>query len=377
MVHTPPVLQERSEPETAYDTDAIVVRPIRTSVPVVLFSNEREAIRDRVAQFLSERGYDVVPLSELRRIETAAAERRLVLEGDQTCRASLNPEDVRMRYFRSMRQASVEVLCADECVLQVQVTDPDDSDSYGLYHATVRRGWDPRAWARAADRLLDVETDVFGSIGGTVGASHPPPIMFAMPEHIGPWDAPPDPEKFFALESKANGCGHPNPSISLTWTVALSVSASGRIRRCEATTEHLFARTSEAECLCSAAETLRFDPGKSGRRVRVDAVDTGGVPNRLRALQQGTEPWVQRLEQAPATAKCRSEQPLPEPLEATAVLRLTPDGGITKIGLFGEFDNPRTMQWARCIVNEWSTVELPCAPPGIEQLQVKVFAPER
>ena len=312
-------------------------------------------------------------MEKLRRIEQAAAERRLALEGDTSCRAPLTSEDVNTRYFASSMYASVDANCVDECVLSVSVSDPNDTSVLDVYSAEVRRGWDPRSWTRAAERIGLDDTLIVGGVGGMVGASHPPPIMITAPEHIGPWATPPDAEPFYALEDETASCGHPDPNVYLLWTVLLQVSAGGRVQRCEARSEQPHARSSEASCLCEAAKTLRFPAGKPGRRIRFDGIDSSHASfTSVRALQPGTELWVERLQDAPATAKCFGANTISDPRELTAVFDLTSDGGITKVELFGEITDRPTMRWASCLVHEWSSTELPCAPPGVDQLQATV-----
>lgn len=357
-----------------YSANAVVVLPVATSIPVVLFPEERAAIRRRVARRLAKLGYEVVPIGDLERIEASAADRRLVLEGDAICRAPLSREDVHARYFTNSRTASVDAGCFDDdCELSVTVEDPRDPDAVVSYSAGVAHGAQPVAWKRAAARFDVTDTGAWGGIGGMVSSSHPPPIMFTAPDHIGPWVEPPDAEAFFALEQKTNGCGHPDPNVAMTWTVGLAVDADGGVGRCEAETEHSRAGASGPDCLCEAATTLHFPAGKPGRRVRVEAIDSGSHARTVvRTVQLETESWVTRLQESGATEKCEPELRRTEPLEVTAVLELTPDGSVEKVELFGGIDDAPTMQWARCLVHEWSSLELPCAPPGIEQLQATV-----
>ena len=370
---TAPMAAQRTYLDVPYAEDAVVVLPVATVSPVVLFPDERAAIRRRVARRLTKLGHEVVPIEELERIEAAAADRRLALEADATCRAPLSSEDVHARYFSNMRTASLDAGCDDDCALAIVVEDPSDPNALETYSADVARGWDPGAWKRAATRLEQTDTSIWGGVGGMVASSHPPPIMFSAPDHIGPWTEPPDAEAFFALEDKTKGCGHPDENVALSWTVALEIDAAGRVERCEAETEHSRARVSEAQCICEAANTLQLPTGKSGRRVRVEAIDSGNHARTfVRDIQLKTESWVTRLGESGAPSKCESELTRTERLEATAVLSLTPDGSVQRVELFGPIDDAPTMRWARCLVHEWSSLELPCAPPGIEQLQATV-----
>lgn len=367
-----PAPAQRTYVDVPYSERAVLVLPVTTSVETVLFDDERGAVRRRVARKLTELGYDVIPIDEVERIEVAAVDGRLVVEGGAVCRVPLSPRDVHARYFSQLRAASVETFCFQGCKLEVVVRDPHDPDALPTYATDVEHGWKPGAWTDAAARLKRADSLVHG-IPGQVISSPPPPIMFGAPDAIGPWADPPTREALSALESQTTACGHPDPNVALTWTVGLQVGTAGEVQRCEARTQHSRARSSEAQCICEAASTLRFPAGKPGRRVRVEGIDSGSHARTVvRSVQLETESWVTRLQESGATAKCEPELTRTDPLEVTAVLSLTPDGSVEQVELFGAIDDPSTMRWAACLVHEWSSLELPCAPPGIEQLQATV-----
>jgi len=299
--------------------------------------------------------------------------RELVLEDDAICRRRLSSADVYARYFSQHRTASVGAACFGGCDLTISVEDPRDPDLLETYAAEVERAWDPGEWKRAAGRASKTNIGTWGGVGGMVSSSHPPTIMFTAPEHIGPWEQSPDPAPIYGLELATESCGHPDPNVSLTWTIALDVGPAGDVRRCEVATEHSRARDSDGACLCDAANALEFPAGKPGRRLRVDGIDSGALPRTVvRSVQLGTEPWVRRVEESSAMARCEPELERADLFEVTAVLSLAPEGSVTSVELFGPIDDAPTMRWARCLVQEWGSLELPCAPPGIDQLHVTV-----
>lgn len=379
-VPEPPHLQAVVPVTVPFAPGAVVVQAVEDHPPVVLFTDETAPIRRRVARFLAARGHAVVPIEQLERIEATAAQGQLVLEGDQTCMAPLSRAEVLARYFPRSPRVTVEAMCDERCALQLMLEVPDREDAIEFYGSpNVDRPHQPRAWLWAAGRLR--ETDIiFGIGGGMIGSSHPPPIMFGMPDSIGPWSPKPDGERLGALEGKVAGCAHPDPQVGLTYEVRAAVGQSGAVTRCTATTEHPMARPADAECLCRGIQTLRYPAGRPGRRLRVQAVDTGGFSSsevELEPLQAGTEAWVTRLRESTALSRCLSKHRVDGPLESTLVLGLATDGAVQDARIFGDITTMPAMQLAQCLVQELRTVPLPCRPPGVEQLQVRVALKKR
>lgn len=364
--------------ELPFSPQALVIRPVRDVPAVVLFPDEGDAIRRGVAKALTARGYELVAVEELERIEAAAARGYLVLEGDQVCRAPLRPEDLIARYFSTRRFVEVEAGCFDGCRLQVSIQDPADPDFYeGFASRRVSRGHDPRAWIAVAGRLR--EEGGWGGIGmGMTGMSHPPPIRFDFPQGIGPWATPIEEESFVEAEARAASCAHPDPLVGFTYEVRASVDRRGHLSRCLATTEHTMARDVDGACVCEALQALPLPTGPSGRRFRVQAVDDGGFrgsDTTLQLVQAGTEAWIRRLNESPAIDRCLGVVSLPEGLTATVTLGMDPDGAVTEVRIDGDITTQPTMQFASCMVQELRTVALPCRPPGIERLVARLVIP--
>ncbi len=361
-----------------FPPQALVIRPLGDVPPVALFRDEGDAVRRRVAKALVARGYEVVPVAELERIEHAAAEGRLVLEGDVVCRAPLLPEEVVARYFADRPFATVEAGCFDACQLKVDVQDPARPEAYeGYASARVAKPHDPAAWLAVAGRLH--ASGVWGMVGlGMIGMSHPPPVRFEFPSGVGPWGSSSIQEvSFEAAEQQAAGCAHPDPAVGFRTTVRASVDAKGRVARCEATREHAMARPGDGACLCGALERLALPAGRAGRRFRVTAVDEGGSSISdlvLEAVQPGTETWRRRLADSTALARCPAVE-VPSGFTALATLALAPDGTVDDVRIDGDITTPPTIALARCLVQALRLVPLPCRPPGLEALQVRLRRP--
>lgn len=371
----PPPPQALVPIELPFPPQAFVIRPLHEQPPVVLFPDEADAVRRRVAKALVARGHEVVPVTELERIEAAAAAGRLVLEGDQQCRAPLLPDELVARYFASRPYVELDAACFDSCQLKVDLRDPAREDfAVGYVSRTVAKPHDPKAWLAVAGRLH--ESGAWGMVGlGMTGMSHPPPVRFEFPQGIGPWGKSPIEEASLqAAERRAAGCAHPAPELGFRYTLRASVSAAGDVSRCVATSDHTMARPLDAACLCDALGALALPPGHAGRRFRVTAVDEGGFRGPQAAferLQPGTEPWLRRLDEAPALARCLAAD-TPPALTATVTLALAPDGGVQDVRIDGDITTPPTIRFARCMVQELRLVPLPCRPPGVDALQLRL-----
>lgn len=154
----------------------------------------------------------------------------------------------------------------------------------------------------------------------------------------------------------------------------MSVDARGDVSRCVATSEHTQARPADGACLCNALELLEIPAGPPGRRFRVTAVDEGGFRGaglRLELVQPGTEPWLRRLDEAPALAHCMNAE-LPPTLDARVTLALAPDGSVTDVRVDGDITTSPAIALAQCLVKELRLVPLPCRPPGIDRLQLRL-----
>jgi hypothetical protein len=361
--------------ETPFPADALVMQRVSTRMPLVLFDDEVAAIRRRAAGVLAARGVKMVPIAEVERIEAAAAEGRLVLEGDRRCRAPLTPDEVAARYFPGRPQLTISADCFDDCRLTMAVDDPPDyADGRAWNSPKVTRPHDPRAWLAAAGRLRPTQTIGFGGLG-FFGTSHSPPVRFESLVGIGPWaEGLPEEAPFSALEGRVAGCAHPDPLAGFTWQLRASVARDGAVTRCTAHSEHSMAHAGGAACLCGAVETMRFPAGKAGRRLRVKAVDDGGFgrPARLDLVQPGTEPWVTRLNEASALSRCFDASPLPGMLAARVLLALAPDGAVEDVRVEGDITTTASMGFASCLVQELRTVPLPCRPPGVDTLHLSL-----
>lgn len=344
--------------------------------PVTLLDDEAAAVRARVAKSLVGLGHELVPVAELERIEAAAAAGRLVLEGDQSCQAPLGAAEVHARYFAGRPSAEVSATCfEDDCSLTVMLDDPAHPDAFIAYEGRkVSRPYDPRAWVSAAGRLR--ASDSFGMGGlGLFGTSHSPPVRFNPPTGIGPWGAqPPRSEPFDALEPVVAGCAHPDPLVGFTWQVRVAVDRRGKVERCGARSAHSSARASDGDCVCRAIETIGFPAGSAGRRLRVDAVDDGGFrgSGHFVRVQPGTEVWVERFDEAPALARCLADHPPPADFVAQVSVALALDGTVDDVRIEGDITTTPTMRFASCLVNELRRVPLPCRPPGVDTLQLKL-----
>jgi hypothetical protein len=209
---------------------------------------------------------------------------------------------------------------------------------------------------------------------GMSGTSHPPPMRFESPAGIGPWGSSPIEESAFAdVQRPAAACAHPDPSLGFRYTLRASVDGDGHVSRCMATSEHTMARPVDAACLCDAVGRLTL-PGRPGRRFRVTAVDEGGFRTAnvaLELIQPGTEPWLRRLDESPALGRCMAAD-LPANLSAVVTLALAPDGGVDDVRIDGDITTPPAIALARCLVQELRIVPLPCRPPGVDALQVRL-----
>lgn len=360
---------------TSFSPSALVMKPVHDASPVVLFADERAAMRRRAGDVLVAQGVELVPVRELERIESAAAEGRLVLEGDQRCRAALTPAEVATRYFPGRPRLTPSAECFDDCRLRVTVDDPPKYEDMRTWESPkVARVQSPKAWLDAAGRLR--ATDAIGIGGlGLFGTGHAPPVQFFAPIGVGPWaEGQPEEAPFLALEGTVASCAHPDPLVGFMWQVRASVDRRGAVTRCSAEADHSLAHIAGPGCLCAAVETIQFPAGAAGRRLRVEALDDGGSGRnaRLELVQPGTETWVTRLQEAPALSRCIDANPLPGMLAARVILSLAPDGAIEAVRIDGDITTPASMGLASCLVQELRTVPLPCRPPGIDALHLSL-----
>ena len=353
----------------------VVILPVEDFPPVVLFPDELAELRRRVGESVAARGWSVVPVAELERIEAAAAQGRLVLEGDLACRAPLTHDELMARYFGRNASALVEVACFATCWLQVSIDDGPEGDlDVTFVGPRVTKPHDPAAWIRSARSLEEGLAGIAGV--GVPGSTSPaPPVTFERVVGIGPWRTPPSGARLEALAPQVARCGHPDPHVGLTWIVKAELGPDGRIDRCSARSEHPSARVVDGECLCQSIETLRHPAGPAGRRLWAEARDEQEAfadDQAFELLQPGTEGWVRRLDESRAVAACLQQQPLDAAIDVTVVLDLAPDGEIDRAQVFGELSSLPRMRFAGCLVRELAPVALPCRPPGIEQLQVRL-----
>ncbi|MBX7081396.1 MAG: hypothetical protein K1X88_19500 [Nannocystaceae bacterium] len=348
---------------------------------VVLYDDEKQALRRAVAKLLARRGVTLVPLERLERIEDAAQAGRLALEGDLQCVTPPSRDEIHLRDFPSNPRVTIEAGCLDGCALTVVVDVTGENPQY-LTSAPVKRPERASSWIAAVATLGDQATG-FGGLG-IGGTSHVPPMRFETPGTIGAWAPTTTFETldvmFDGLEEMATPCAVADPLIGLWWELRLQVDASGRTSRCAATSSSPDATPAAARCLCDVMSNARFGKGSRERRLRLDAVDDGGFGSGDLAFvqrQPGTEPWIERLRGSPAAARCAQTLPPPSPLDATLSLTLTPGGRIDDVRIDGDFREIAAMQWAQCMVAGLSTLQLPCAPPGIEILRVGLRVPSR
>ncbi|MFO0636588.1 MAG: hypothetical protein U0168_27470 [Nannocystaceae bacterium] len=346
---------------------------------VVLFDDEKRALRRAVAKRLAKHGVAVVPLDLLERVEAAAARGQLALEDDTQCVTPPTRDEIHNRDFPTNPRVSIEASCLDACRLTV-VVDPSGENPQYFESRTVSHPEDPAAWVAAAATLGDNLTGVGGlGIGGT---SHAPPIRFDTPGWVGPWPAKTNAETlhamFQALEPEATPCASVDPFVSLTWELRLRVDAHGRTARCSATSSDPAASSPAAQCLCDVMARASFGKGSSKRRLRLDAIDEGGFASpgvEFSQRQPGTEPWVERVRRSGATVTCAQTAAPPAGLDATLAMTLAPSGRIDDVRIDGDIREIAAMQWAQCMVDQLRTLQLPCAPPGIEILRMRLRVP--
>lgn len=350
-----------------------VLEPPDDWSPVVLFADETVAVRRRVAEQLERRGRRLVPFEELERIEAAAAEGRLVLEDDRRCRVPLTHRDLRARYFPTNPRVLPSIFCLEDCRMYVSASRGEGEQWEHLYEyssGVVRDPHEPSSWSKV--RLRKTGGVVGGVVGGMMGGALPV-MRFDVPESIGPWRDPPGP--LHGEQTRAARCVHPDPRLEIVWQLRLAVEADGSIGRCEATSGHPEALSASAGCLCDVLEEVRYPKGKPGRRLRLVATDDGhqGFSGYvLDEIQAGTDAWIERVRQAAVLERCIEMAPPPRDFEATLVLGVRPDGEVHDVRVFGEIDTPLEIDFARCMVGELPTVSLPCAPPGIDELQIRL-----
>ena len=236
----------------------------------------------------------------------------------------------------------------------------------------VARPHDPAAWIAAAGRLRPTMSFGVGGLG-LYGTGPLPPIHFSPPVGVGPW-APSHPrqEPFTGIEPDVAGCAHPDPLAGFPWELRASVAKDGKITRCAAHSRHSLAQPAAGACLCTAVQTLELPAGKPGRRLRIEAIDSGGRQSwaRFVLVQPGTDAWVTRIDESTALDRCLGAHPLPGAFAARVILALAPDGAVDDVRVEGDITTADTMGLASCLVQELRTVPLPCRPPGVDALHL-------
>lgn len=357
-----------------FAADAIVIELPTDGPLVALFDDERAALRRRVATWLVARGYPVVPVPELERIEDAATTGTLVLEGDQRCDAPLTRAELYARTFAGRPRAIVEATCDFDGLCSLQLTLDGTSSGDPMFTSkAVRHPEDPKAWVAAVATLSD--RGLWGIGLGGSGTSHPPPMRFEDPVGIGPWPRPPDPTPLQALQGAAEACVHPDRLLGMSWTIRAALDERGRVRRCTASTDHTEGRAADGACLCRLVESVGFGRGPASRRLRVVAIDDGefdGSGARFDVVQAGTEPWIARLGSTSVLRHCAATRRPVGKLDVDVTLALAPGGRIEDVRLDGDLTTVDRMRFASCVVDGLGRVTLPCAPPGITALHARL-----
>jgi len=316
----------------------------------------------------------VIPLATLEGIERDATAGVLTLETGRKCHAPMHRREVRTRWFASHPRAFIDAQCANDagCVLHIVIEGPGD-ESRGWNSAVVRRPEDPKAWLAAVRSLRPIELEGYGlGLMGTGGP--PPPIVFEPPQGVGPWAKAPDHALLSDREPTAAVCAHPDP-VGMAWEMRLAIDRSGRVRRCDATTDSVHGRAIDATCLCDALDPVVFPRGAAGRRLRLRATDDGDTSTndaRFVLVQPGTEPWIERLQQSPVLRRCLAVATPRMSITFPVELALADDGTITDVHLGGEVSSIDRMRFATCIVDVLKATALPCAPPGITTLHAEI-----
>lgn len=91
-------------------------------------------------------------------------------------------------------------------------------------------------------------------------------------------------------------------------------------------------------------------------------------------VQPGTQAWVRRLDESSAHEACLNGSFAPEGFDATAALKLDPDGTVQDVELYGNFLSAPSQEFATCLIRELRYVLLPCRPPGIDEFRVRIVA---
>jgi hypothetical protein len=374
-----PTAMDATIPETSFPADAFVVASPHDSAPVTLFADERAQLREAVAAAMRKRGRPVVPVAELERIETSAARGVLALEGGQACRAALTEAEVEHRYFRKHAIVRPSADCTEKCRLTVDLDPPEGSREAAamLESKDVRRPEDPRAWVAAAGKLREVE-EGYGMLTGW-GTGGGAEVMFLHPESIGPWKGDLGTPPFDAVEHELSACADPNPLPMAFHSVRAAVDPGGAVSRCETELDRPSALGGPdiAACICGVVGKIQLPRGAAGRRFRVSVLDRGtggvsGIGAKLSPLQTGTDDWITRLQASHAVERCLDAARPSQALSATIALPLAADGSIGDIAIVGPIRTDDTMKFADCLARELATIALPCRPPGLEELRVRL-----
>ncbi len=369
---------EASVPPTQFSADAVVIESPADVSPVTLFADERARLRQAIAAALRKRGHVIASVEEVERIEAAAARGELVLEGGQRCRAPLSHAEVEHRYFRKHTIARATAECGPDCRLRVTLEAPQGSEVDDKYwrSALVRRAENPRAWMAAPAALGEVDETFGGMRGfGTGGAD----VTFLAPETIGRWKGQVDTRQFDAREPELATCSDPNPFAFALHFVRAAVRADGSIARCEAQLDRLPSSDGPdiARCICDVVDKINLGRGDAQRRLRVLVADNetpraASMRAKLSTLQAGTEDWTRRLTDSPALDRCLANAPPSAAFSATVGLPVAADGSIEDIVVLGEIHGVDTMRFVDCLVKELALVPLPCRPPGITELRLRL-----
>lgn len=367
-------------PGSAWPSDAIAVAMPTDVAPVALFADERERIRERIARSLFARGHRVVPVVELVALEEAARTGTLTPEG-VTCRAPLRPVEIEHRYLREQTIARVDANCSDtDCHLQVTFDRADDQPAPTVVYRSSRVHTPERAnaWIAAAADLRESETS--HAWGSSIGWSHhSSALRFDSPSGIGPWSAEVPSAPFDTAEDKSSACASADPFLRVDHEVRAAIDPSGRVRRCEASSASIGARSGDASCVCGLVEGLRFERGRAGRRLRVDVEDAADVPGRPHpafdarwtATQPDTDDWIDRLRASAVLERCR-QVAMPRHTTATVTLALRDDGTIDDVTIAGAGRAPQTIDYLACVADGLKTIALPCRPPGVRELVASI-----
>lgn len=360
---------------TSWPDAALVLAPIDDDGAAVLFADEREALRAEIAARLTRLGVALVPIAELQSAERAAAAGTLALESDRHCKVPVAPHVLAARHAATSAPAEIELECAERCWVGVRSDAPEA-------HPLAGRSWRARGgtrvegragWTKLARGLRAGEVPSASSARG--GGSRPGFALVPL-ETTGPWTRTPEDAVFTALDGDLAACGDVGPRVSLRHTLRFEVAPGGEVARCELQLDRLaFGTRPELErCACGVVQRLTFAVGGAGRRLRADLLEQGrgerpAAIGWFRALQTGTQAWVDPLSRGPILGDCvDAAAPRELPIAATFGLVLEADGTVGDVHVASDSRNAE--DFLRCVAARLAEVELPCAPPGIDELRL-------